>query len=216
MEVHRGATLCEEGRQALHVGEVGGRVCHRHRQLPAARRDFGMQGIVNIDGARGINRDKGQCGEIHTRCIFQRLTLGCGINERLGRLLAPLLGQARTRGAVAVLDAGRGLVAEAFQDLGRGFAVFDRVPQQCTGDEVARRHAVASVRRNKQPAGKSCEVWHHKSSLALLHDMAHEFIEPGFDQTFDFGDRAPRFVMLALDRFGGADANGDFVPGQDF
>ena len=45
--------------------------------------------------------------------------------------------------------------------------------------------------------------------------MAHELIDPGFDQAFDFGDRAPRFVLLALDRFGGANTDGDSVSGQD-
>ena len=46
--------------------------------------------------------------------------------------------------------------------------------------------------------------------------MAHEFIEPGFDQALDLGDRAPRLVLFALDRGRGADADRDFIAGQDF
>ena len=46
--------------------------------------------------------------------------------------------------------------------------------------------------------------------------MAHEFIEPGFDQAFDLGDRAPWLVRFALDRGRGADADRDFIAGQDF
>ena len=46
--------------------------------------------------------------------------------------------------------------------------------------------------------------------------MAHEFIEPGFDQAFDLGDRAPWLALFALDRGRGADADCDFIAGQDF
>ncbi len=173
-----------------------------------------MQGVINIHRARGIDGHKGEVREVLSSAIGEGVNGLRYVDQGLCRFVCPGFGQSRPCRAVAIFYARRRCIPEALQHFCRGFAVFNRVAQQRAGDEITRGHAVASVRRYKEPPRETGDVGHDKGRFPFLNDLTREGIKTCFDQPLNFSNGSARFVFLAFDGGGGSDANSSLIAWQ--
>ena len=127
VEIHRCAACHQRLIQPLQPVQKSSWIGDCHIKQPAVAGDLSVERVIDILGAGRVNGDKVQVGQVGT-IFFQGLAL-LGESQPIGRVsVGPGRWQSGSRGTVVVLQPRCSRLANHRHDLGRGFAVLNRVP----------------------------------------------------------------------------------------
>jgi hypothetical protein len=206
VEVHAAAAPAHDIAQGRAGVDVGRRVGDGDGEYPPLGGHLGVQRIVDVLRACGVDGDEGEIAEILALRVFQGRALAHRAVEGTDVALGPIRFETVLGHDVAVLDARIVAAANTFQHLGLRLAIANRVALQGAAQVVALADALARLRGQEQPARQPLDVRLDEQGLALAHAASREFRQGTVDEALDFRHR-PLVLRRSHD-------HGHAVPGE--